>query len=59
MSKSIDMAFIEAELLKPRDMASIEAEIKNNIKISTQPIKPKKKKVIYSANVAYPGMFKK
>ena len=54
MSQPIDMAVLEASLMKPIDMSSIEASL---IK-STIITRPKKKKVIYTANVAYPSMFK-
>lgn len=51
---------IEASLIKPLDMETIEAElIKNKNHTLPLQIRPKKKKVIYTANVAYPGMFKK
>jgi len=58
MSQPIDMATLEASLMKPIDMALIEASlIKPNTNIVTLS-RPKKKKVIYSANVAYPSMFR-
>ena len=56
MSQPIDLLTLEASLMKPLDMATIEAEL---IKNKVVPIKPKKNKVIYTANVAYPSMFKK
>jgi hypothetical protein len=54
MSQPIDMTVLEASLMKPIDMSSIEASLTK----STIIIRPKKKKPLYSANLAYPSMFK-
>ena len=49
-NKPIDMTSIEAAIMKPINMTSIEANFQPTIK-------PKKKKPLYSANLAYPSMF--
>ena len=56
--KLLTMEDLENSLKKPTplQMSVIESNIVNPIK---QELRPKKKKPIYSANVAYPGMFRK
>ena len=50
------MKTLESSLMKPIEMSSIEANLINNKLKSI--ITSKKKKPLYSANLAYPGMFK-
>jgi hypothetical protein len=54
LPKVFDHKTLESSMFKPLELASLEANILHYAK----PI-PKKKKIIYSAAVAYPGMFKK
>ena len=61
MSQPIDMSTLEASLMKPVDMRTIAPAYTFSMRtIEEELIKnqPKKTKPLYSANLAYPSMFR-